>query len=159
MTVISTWINLIEDVYAITLQDNIIQKIKHFRTLQNGVHDIRRAKTRKQSLFKNTGNSNYSSGMYRSSKGKRPAIYREGYNTDAPLDDNDHTFINKYEDYLSKKGVITTNGKLDYEEEWNTTRIKSNNSNGINNRKDGLPGYFKWDDYSTYYQSLKNSYK
>jgi hypothetical protein len=22
-----------------------------------------------------------------------------------------------------------------------------------------LPGYFRWDDYSTYYQSLKNTYK
>ena len=112
MTVISTWINLIEDVYAITLQDKIIQTIKHVRTLQNGVHDIRRAKTRKQSLYKNTGNSNYSSGMYRSRKGKRPATYQKGYNTDAPLDDNDHTFINKSEEYLSKKGGVTTIVKL-----------------------------------------------
>ena len=112
MTVISTWINLIEDVYAITLQDKIIQTIKHVRTLQNGVHDIRRAKTRKQSLFKNTGKGNYSSGMYCSSKGKRPLIYRESYNTDVPLDDNDNTFINKYEDYLSKKGGVTTIDKL-----------------------------------------------
>ena len=124
MTVISTWMNLIEDIYAITLQDKIIQTIKYFRTLQNGVHDIRRAKTRKQSLFKNTGNSNYSSGIYRSSKGKQPAIYRESYNIDAPLDDNDHTFINKYEDYLSKKFCVPTIGKLTYEKEWNTARIK-----------------------------------
>ena len=69
---------------------------------------------------------------------------------------DDIEYINKYENYLKRKEKVNKKGK--YEEEWNTTRIKSTNSNGLNNRKDGLPGYFMWDDYSTYYQSLKNKY-
>ena len=144
--------------HYMALQDDRVQAIKHVQTLQKPeymtLEELRQEiaeNAKRIQEYENdyyTGNSNYSSGMYRSSKGKRPAIYREGYNTDTPLDDNDHTFINKYEDYLSKKGGVTTiTGKLGYEEEWNTTRITSLNANGIVNRTDGLPGYLDQDDY------------
>ena len=92
----------------------------------------------------------------RSNKIKKQSIYRKGYDKEVPLDNDDIEYINKYENYLKRKEKVNKKGK--YEEEWNTTRIKSTNSNGLNNRKDGLPGYFMWDDYSTYYQSLKNKY-
>ena len=108
--------------HYMALQDDRVQAIKHVQTLQKPeymtLEELRQEiaeNAKRIQEYENdyyAGNSNYSSGMYRSSKSKRPAIYREGYNTDAPLDDNDHTFINKYEDYLSKKGGVTTIGKL-----------------------------------------------
>ena len=79
-------------------------------------------------------------------------IQRPGYNNDKPLEEQDYDFINKYNNYLiNKQGNIY---KIGYEEEWNTTRVKSQNANGIIDRKDGLPGYLDQDDYKLYYYDI-----
>ena len=44
--------------------------------------------------------------------------------------------------------------KIGYEEEWNTTKVKSLNANGIVDRNDGLPGYLDQDDYKLYYYDI-----
>lgn len=137
---------LIDKPKEMTIQELIKAKednIKHMKELQNEIEQERIMKYN----WNEKGNN----------KMKKQSVYRKGYDKDVPLDSNDIEYINKYEDYLKRKEE--GNRKGTYEKEWNITRIKSTNSNGVNNRKDGLPGYFKWDDYSTYYQSLKNSYK
>ena len=79
-------------------------------------------------------------------------IQRPGYNNDNPLEQKDYEFINKYNTYLiNKQGNID---KIGYEEEWNTTKIKSQNANGIVDRNDGLPGYLDQDDYKLYYYDI-----
>ena len=79
-------------------------------------------------------------------------IQRPGYNNDNPLEEQDYDFINKYNNYLiNKQGNID---KIGYEEEWNTTKVKSQNANGIIDRKDGLPGYLDQDDYKLYYYDI-----
>ena len=79
-------------------------------------------------------------------------IQRPGYNNDKPLEEKDYDFINKYNSYLvNKQGNIY---KIGYEEEWNTTKINSQNANGIIDRKDGLPGYLDQDDYKLYYYDI-----
>ena len=79
-------------------------------------------------------------------------IQRPGYNNDNPLEEQDYDFINKYKNYLiNKQGNID---KIGYEEEWNTTKVKSQNANGIIDRKDGLPGYLDQDDYKLYYYDI-----
>ena len=65
-------------------------------------------------------------------------IQRPGYNNDNPLEQKDIEYINKFENYLKRKS--DEYDKLGYEEEWNKTRIKSLNANGLINRTDGLPG-------------------
>ena len=79
-------------------------------------------------------------------------IQRPGYNNDKPLEQKDYEFIDKYNSYLiNKQGNID---KIGYEEEWNTTKIKSQNANGIVDRNDGLPGYLDQDDYKLYYYDI-----
>ena len=79
-------------------------------------------------------------------------IQRPGYNNDKPLEEQDYDFINKYNNYLiNKQGNVD---KIGYEEEWNTTKVKSQNANGIIDRKDGLPGYLDQDDYKLYYYDI-----
>ena len=79
-------------------------------------------------------------------------IQRPGYNNDKPLEEKDYEFINKYNDYLiNKQGNAD---KIGYEEEWNTTKVKSLNANGIVDRNDGLPGYLDQDDYKLYYYDI-----
>ena len=79
-------------------------------------------------------------------------IQRPGYNNDNPLEEKDIDFIKKYNSYLiNKQGNID---KIGYEEEWNTTKIKSQNANGIVDRNDGLPGYLDQDDYKLYYYDI-----
>ena len=79
-------------------------------------------------------------------------IQRPGYNNDKPLEEKDYEFINKYNDYLiNKQGNVD---KIGYEEEWNTTKVKSLNANGIVDRNDGLPGYLDQDDYKLYYYDI-----
>ena len=79
-------------------------------------------------------------------------IKRPGYNNDKPLEEKDIDFINKYNNYLiNKQGNIY---KIGYEEEWNTTKVKSQNANGVIDRKDGLPGYLDQDDYKLYYYDI-----
>ena len=79
-------------------------------------------------------------------------IKRPGYNNDKPLEEQDLDFINKYNNYLiNKQGNIY---KIGYEEEWNTTKVKSQNANGVIDRKDGLPGYLDQDDYKLYYYDI-----
>ena len=81
-------------------------------------------------------------------------IKRPGYNNDNPLEKHDYEFINKYNNYLmnKQKGY----DKLGYEEEWNATRVKSLNANGIIDRNDGLPGYLDQDDYRLYYYDIND---
>ena len=79
-------------------------------------------------------------------------IQRPGYNNDNPLDEKDYEFINKYNNYLINKQ--NTYDKIGYEEEWNTTKVKSQNANGVVDRKDGLPGYLDQDDYRLYYYDI-----
>jgi hypothetical protein len=80
-------------------------------------------------------------------------IKRPGYNNDKPLDERDYEFINKYNNYLKNKA--NSYDKLGYEEEWNYTKIKSQNANGIVDRKDGMTGYIDQDDYKLYYYDIK----
>ena len=79
-------------------------------------------------------------------------IQRPGYNNDKPLDQQDYEFINKYNNYLiNKQNNIN---KIGYEEEWNYTKVKSQNANGVVNRNDDLPGYLDQDDYKLYYYDI-----
>ena len=79
-------------------------------------------------------------------------IQRPGYNNDKPLDQQDYEFINKYNNYLiNKQNNIN---KIGYEEEWNYTKVKSQNANGIVDRNDNLPGYLDQDDYKLYYYDI-----
>ena len=83
----------------------------------------------------------------------RNMIRRPGYNNDKPLEEGDYEFINKYNNYLKNKA--NNYDKLGYEEEWNYTKIKSQNENGVVDRKDGQPGYIDQDDYKLYYYDIK----
>ena len=79
-------------------------------------------------------------------------IQRPGYNNDKPLDQQDYEFINKFNNYLiNKQNNIN---KIGYEEEWNYTKVKSQNANGVVNRNDDLPGYLDQDDYKLYYYDI-----
>ena len=82
----------------------------------------------------------------------REMIQRPGYNNDNPLDPKDYEFINKYNTYLINKQNVYD--KLGYEEEWNTTKVKSLNANGVVDRNDDLPGYLDQDDYKLYYYDI-----
>ena len=84
-------------------------------------------------------------------------IQRPGYNNDNPLEEKDIMYINKYENYLRNKK--DEYNKLGYEEEWNNTRLKSLNSNGLVNRTDGLPGDLDIDDYKLYYYDIGENSK
>ena len=79
-------------------------------------------------------------------------IQRPGYNNDNPLEPKDIAYINRFGNYLKKKS--DEYDKLGYEEEWNNTRIKSLNANGLINRTDGLPGDLDIDDYKLYYYDI-----
>ena len=81
-------------------------------------------------------------------------IQRPGYNNDKPLDQGDYEFIQKYNNYLINKQ--NTYDKLGYEEEWNTTKVKSQNANGVVNRNDELPGYLDQDDHKLYYYDIND---
>jgi len=80
-------------------------------------------------------------------------IRRPGYNNDKPLDEEDIEFISKYNNYLINK--VNNYDKLGYEEEWNYTKIKSQNANGVVDRKDGMSGCIDQDDYKLYYYDIK----
>ena len=84
-------------------------------------------------------------------------IQRPGYNNDNPLEQKDIEYINKFENYLKRKS--DKYDKLGYEEEWNKTRIKSLNANGLINRTDGLPGDLDIDDYKLYYYDISEQKK
>ena len=84
-------------------------------------------------------------------------IQRPGYNNDNPLEAKDIAYINKFGNYLKKKS--DEYDKLGYEEEWNNTRIKSLNANGLINRTDGLPGDLDIDDYKLYYYDISEQKK
>ena len=79
-------------------------------------------------------------------------IHRPGYNNDEPLDDYDKKYVDKFGRFLERKSRLPD--KIGYEEEWNTTKVKSQNANGIVNRNDGLPGYLDQDDYELYYYDI-----
>ena len=84
-------------------------------------------------------------------------IQRPGYNNDNPLEEKDIIYINKFENYLRNKK--DEYNKLGYEEEWNNTRLKSLNANGVVNRTDGLPGDLDIDDYKLYYYDIGENSK
>ena len=84
-------------------------------------------------------------------------IQRPGYNNDNPLEQKDIEYINKFGYYLKKKS--DEYDKLGYEEEWNTTKLKSLNANGLINRTDGLPGDLDIDDYKLYYYDIDDNKK
>ena len=84
-------------------------------------------------------------------------IQRPGYNNDNPLEPKDIAYINKFGNYLKKKS--DEYNKLGYEEEWNKTKIKSLNANGLINRTDGLPGDLDIDDYKLYYYDIDDKKK
>ena len=84
-------------------------------------------------------------------------IQRPGYNNDNPLEPKDIAYINKFGNYLKKKS--DKYDKLGYEEEWNNTKIKSLNANGLINRTDGLPGDLDVDDYKLYYYDISEQKK
>ena len=84
-------------------------------------------------------------------------IQRPGYNNDKPLEEKDILYINKFGNYLQNKK--NEYNKLGYEEEWNNTRLKSLNANGVINRTDGLPGDLDIDDYKLYYYDIGENSK
>ena len=84
-------------------------------------------------------------------------IQRPGYNNDNPLELKDIAYIQKFGNYLKKKN--DEYDKLGYEEEWNKTRIKSLNANGLVNRTDGLPGDLDIDDHKLYYYDISDQKK
>jgi len=84
-------------------------------------------------------------------------IQRQGYNNDNPLELKDIAYIQKFGNYLKKKN--DEYDKLGYEEEWNNTRIKSLNANGLVNRTDGLPGDLDIDDHKLYYYDISDQKK
>ena len=84
-------------------------------------------------------------------------IKRPGYNNDNPLELKDIAYIQKFGNYLKKKN--DEYDKLGYEEEWNNTKIKSLNANGLVNRTDGLPGDLDIDDHKLYYYDISDQKK
>lgn len=144
-----------------------VQAFKHVQTFQKpeymSLEELRKEREENERRLRDLENNYYgrSTSQYKTkrrsrSKSAKPVIQREGYTKPEPLDNYDKGFITKYEEYLARKNERS---KLDYEEEWNTTKVKSQNANGIVNRKDGLPGYLDQDDYQMYYYNIMNEDK
>lgn len=86
-------------------------------------------------------------------------IKRHGV-SEYPLSKEEERYVKKYMNYVVKKKVSdwdsTEMNALD-EEDWNKTKIKSQNVNGVVNRKDGQPGHIDREDYSFYYMSISSN--
>ncbi|MCQ2817695.1 MAG: hypothetical protein MJ252_10560 [archaeon] len=168
-------------------EDSRVQALKHVKSQQKpeylSLEDLQKLKNQHQKKLIEIENDYY--GM----KGKRPPkteynfnkggqigslykarpgssatlrkkydkIKREGYMEELPLDNYDQDFLDKFEAYKEKK--YEKMSQLPYEEEWNTTKIKSLNSNGVVNRRDGLSGVIDDDDYKMYYYNIYDANK
>ena len=86
-------------------------------------------------------------------------VRRVGHN-EKPLDRDDERHVKKYANYLMKKKVNQSGEdfKEDLNDEWNTTKIKSQNYRGEVNRPDKLPGHIDREDYSMYYVSISSNH-
>lgn len=151
--------------HFLAAKEDRVQAIKHVQTFQKpeylSLEELQRERREHEKKLMEIENEYYNrksnmslDGAYRTkrrTKSSKQIIRREGYTKPEPLDNYDQNFVIKYQEYLAKK---KENNKLNYEEEWNTTKVKSQNSNGIVNRKDGLPGYLDQDDYTMYYYNI-----
>jgi hypothetical protein len=82
------------------------------------------------------------------------AIKRAG--STAPIDTRDRRYIKRYVNYLIKKNVEPELNESQFDYWWNTTKIKSQHTEGVVNRPDGLPGHIYQDDKSFYYLSIQS---
>jgi len=74
-----------------------------------------------------------------------------------PMTKEEERYVKKYMNYKLQKQIKDgkdEKGMNNTAEGWNTTKIKSQNVNGVVNRGDGLPGYIDTDDHSHYYVSI-----
>ena len=77
------------------------------------------------------------------------------HNSEDPLNKYEERYVKKFLNYKMKKELNQENG--DSYEGWNTTKIKSQNANGVVNRPDGMPGHIDREDYSMYYFSISSN--
>jgi len=78
---------------------------------------------------------------------------------DKPLSKNEEKYVKKYVNYVMKKNRFNNEPNEDSEndkEDWNKTKILSQNVRGGINRNDGLTGHLYNDDYSFYYLSINS---
>jgi hypothetical protein len=75
---------------------------------------------------------------------------------ETPLDTKDQRYIKKFVNYLIKKNIEPEADESQFDNWWNTTKIKSKHSEGFVNRPDGLPGHIYQDDKSFYYLSIQS---
>jgi len=77
---------------------------------------------------------------------------------DKPLNKNEEKYVKKYVEYVIKKKKFSNpdEDSADEQEDWNKTKILSQNSKGGVNRNDGFSGNFYNDDYSLYYLSINS---
>jgi hypothetical protein len=80
------------------------------------------------------------------------AIKRAG--GDGPISPQEQKYVKKYMNYLVQQNVEEEPMSASFENWWNTTKIKSKHTEGIVNRKDGLPGYIDTNDKSAYYLNI-----
>lgn len=77
---------------------------------------------------------------------------------DKPLNRIEEKYVKKYVEYVMKKKNLANPNEdsLDQEEDWNKTKILSQNARGGINRNDNLSGHLYNDDYSFYYLSINS---
>ena len=77
---------------------------------------------------------------------------------DKPLNKNEEKYLKKYVEYVTKKKKFSNPNEdsADDQENWNKTKILSQNARGGVNRNDQLSGHLYNDDYSIYYLSINS---
>ncbi len=78
---------------------------------------------------------------------------------DKPLNRHEENYVKKYVNFVMKKKKdieIDENEISGQQEDWNKTKILSQNFNGGVNRKDNLTGHLYNDDFSYYYLSINS---
>lgn len=77
---------------------------------------------------------------------------------DKPLNRNEEKYVKKYVEYVIKKKKFSNPNEdsADEQEDWNKTKILSQNHRGGVNRNDRLSGHLFNDEYSFYYMSINS---
>jgi hypothetical protein len=113
--------------------------------------DLKRIIKHEEDYFKYHNNDNKTFKM-RAMSAK--AIKRAG--GDGPISPQEQKYVKKYVNYLVKHNVEEEDDPMSnsFENWWNITKIKSQHTQGVVNRKDGLPGYIDTNDKSGYYHNI-----
>ena len=154
--------------HFIVADNDRVQSIKHVQTLQKpeymSLEELQRERMEHEKKLREIEDEYYnrksrSKSVSRASvsKPKPRGLYQTARTVQQqiPLTAEEQKYANKFQRYKNQKNAK----KLGYEEEWNNTKIKSMNSNGVVNRTDGLPGYLDRDDYELYYYNIMDEEK